>query len=628
MWCHFAGLVNKSTRSQQRWCLARFLGAGVALALLVVPALCVADVSMTGSWFVDPVRYHISAHGQISCQDCHSDVIQRMSHPDPAQVNRKLRDFFKAETCFECHDGAKIERNLEKGLHGGKPIQRAEDYSNCIACHDPHYQPRHGKKVAAEPASTTQPRDLCAKCHEKKQALPEPNGDDARCLKCHKAPGTRDSERIEKISRLCLGCHGRHTRFTAASVTIPLIDKGKHVIKGHKGLACVSCHLRAAKFEHRQQGLPDCLQCHTPHRESVIHDAHSNVSCQACHLEKIKPVRDPNTERVVWQRSERMVRLSGLNILRLSKGTASCRRCHHAGNRLGAAAMILPAKSLICMPCHAATFSANDPISLLSLLGFAFGICVVASVWFTGTLHSQPGPFAVVQRQVKADFLPRAAAFLKALFLDGLLQRKLFIQSRRRWIIHALIFWPFVVRFSWGLAALTGSMAWPSQAWVWHMLDKNWSLTAFVFDLTGLMVIIGVVLAVLRHRISHDKVVVEGLPERDWLAAGLLGAVVIVGFLLEGIRMAMSPPADGGHWAFVGRALSLIWRGTDALTEIYGYVWYLHAGLTGAFLLYLPFSGLFHVVMAPVAAVLNAADLLRGHQGNSRRVNRDGSEHG
>jgi nitrate reductase gamma subunit len=44
------------------------------------------------------------------------------------------------------------------------------------------------------------------------------------------------------------------------------------------------------------------------------------------------------------------------------------------------------------------------------------------------------------------------------------------------------------------------------------------------------------------------------------------------------------------------------------LTGIYGYVWYLHAILTGAFLVYLPFSRMFHMIMAPVGLAMNAAD--------------------
>jgi len=403
-------------------------------------------------------------------------------------------------------------------------------------------------------------------------------------------------------------------------VTIPLIDRGKHISKGHKGLDCASCHSRAARFEHSGQGSPDCRQCHTPHRESIIHDAHIVVSCQACHLDKIQVTRDPDTRRVVWKRPERIGQASPLNVFRPDEGTGSCTRCHYAENHVAAAAMILPAKSLICMPCHAATFSAGDPISALALVGFALGLCVVASVWFTGTVRPQAGPVAGADRRARTDFFPRVVAVLRALFLDGLLQRRLFIRSRFRWIIHALIFWPFLARFSWGLAALVGSLAWPSHAWVWNMLDKNWPLTAFVFDLTGLMVISGVILAVLRRRISRDEVVIEGLPERDWLAAGLLGGIVIVGFLLEGARMAMTGPASGAHWAFVGWALSFIWRGIGGLTEIYGYMWYLHAFLTGAFLLYLPFSGLFHMVMAPLVMVLNAADRFHDHQHDPQRT--------
>jgi len=604
--------------------------------LLAVPAHCLAaapsgagswfasELAGAGSWFVDLGRYHIGAHGQTSCHDCHLDVVHRPIHPDPSLVNRNLRGSFKFETCFECHEGTKSD--LEKGLHAGRPLRTAESYTRCIACHDPHYD-RTTKKGYSLGLPAPRRYSICELCHEERPDPPEPNAADAKCLKCHKAPGPGEKERVQRISQFCLGCHGQAATITAPSVIIPRIDTSKHITKGHNGQDCVSCHSHAARFEHRHQGSPDCLRCHTRHQESVIHDAHSAVTCQACHLDKIKVVRDPSTRKVAWQRSERTSQPSWLNMARPSQGTDSCNRCHYSGNQVGAAAMILPAKSLICMPCHAATFSANDLTSLLALAGFVLGILAVASVWFTGTVGSQAGSVARIHRSVKAGFGSRVTALPTVLFFDGLLQRKLFIQSRLRWFIHALIFWPFVVRFSWGFVALVGSLAWPTHDWVWHMLGKNWPLTAFVFDLTGLMVIFGIILAVLRRRISSDKAVIEGLPGRDWLALGLMGAVIIVGFLLEGARMAMSPSAQGGHWAFVGWALSFLWQGTSGLTEIYGYIWYLHAVLTGAFLLYLPFSGLFHLVMAPLVAALNAADHVNGRQSNTRDRKRDSSAH-
>ena len=56
------------------------------------------------TWLIDPWKFHISSHGQTSCQDCHAEHTEEMSHPDPGNVDRKLADFFKPEHCFECHD--------------------------------------------------------------------------------------------------------------------------------------------------------------------------------------------------------------------------------------------------------------------------------------------------------------------------------------------------------------------------------------------------------------------------------------------------------------------------------------------------------------------------------------------
>ncbi len=269
--------------------------------------------------------------------------------------------------------------------------------------------------------------------------------------------------------------------------------------------------------------------------------------------------------------------------------------------------MILPAKSVICMPCHASTFSAKDAGSVLALLGLALGLCAVASVWLSGAASQWGGQSTGFAQGFKSISFSRLVSVLKALFLDGLLQRRLFVRSRTRWFVHSLIFWSFMVRFSWGLVALVGSLALPTQEWVWTMLDKNNPLTAFVFDLTGLMIIAGVVLAVLRRRLTGEAAI-NGLPDRDWWAVGLLGAIVIVGFILEGARIALTGAAGGANFAFVGWALSLLWRGIHGLSEIYGYIWYLHAFLTAAFLVYLPFSKMFHLIMAPVVIALNAGD--------------------
>ena len=62
----------------------------------------------------------------------------------------------------------------------------------------------------------------------------------------------------------------------------------------------------------------------------------------------------------------------------------------------------------------------------------------------------------------------------------------------------------------------------------------------------------------------------------------------------------------GSGYAFLGYAISRLFSYPMGAVEVYGYLWYIHAILTGIFIAYLPFSRLFHVIMAPVVLAMNA----------------------
>jgi nitrate reductase gamma subunit len=119
------------------------------------------------------------------------------------------------------------------------------------------------------------------------------------------------------------------------------------------------------------------------------------------------------------------------------------------------------------------------------------------------------------------------------------------------------------------------------------------------------MIIIGAALAILRSASSPSSKL-PAMPRHDRMMPGLLGAIVVGGFVLEGMRIAMTGYPPGSAYAFVGDALSRFFFGVAGLEDIYGYVWYIHALLTGAFVACLPFSRMFHIVLAPVLLALNA----------------------
>jgi nitrate reductase gamma subunit len=583
----------------------------VATILPVLLFLGLYATAAQAGWLLDSARFHRSAHGQIDCQDCHPDIEQQEAHPDPTRVNKSLADFFYTERCLECHDS--VAEDLAQNLHGSEKVEDPESYDDCISCHHPHEQPwlsDESKKVDPDESPQTQ----CAACHEHQGELPPFSTEDEACMTCHRLPAVDDPHASDRVKNLCFQCHADSgadaQKMTAQAVA--LIRPDDYQKTSHANLACTTCHPQAAAYEHAKQQSADCSQCHFSHDEKIAHDAHLAVACEACHLTGVAPLRDSKSKRVLWERLSNLDEPLRIHKMVSFEDETACRRCHAAGNSVGASAMILPAKSILCMPCHAATFAVGDTTTVLALIVFLAGMGITLLLLLsTSAAHGRRA--GVAKRPVSPAALNDAArrsariiSFIKALVLNVFLQKRLFEQSRLRWVVHGLIFFPMVLRFLWGIVALTGSIGLPQSPWVWQMLDKNNAVTAFVFDLSGVMILAGIVLALTRPGFKSTSRV-AGLPKRDRFALILIGSIVTVGFVLEGMRMAMTGAADNAAYAFVGFAVGSLFSNVTALTEVYGYVWYVHAVLTGVFVAYLPFSRLLHIILSPLVLMMNAA---------------------
>ena len=594
-----------------RNCSKNIIAKNVVILLSSIASLILSCLSANASWFIDPQKYHVSAHGQTSCQECHENISDQDLHPNPLDVTKSSRDFFQPDQCLDCHDS--IIDDLGEGSHGSIKIEDPDKYRDCISCHDPHYQARSGDKDMGrfDPARPIQ--EQCGVCHETRANLPSPSSEDQRCMTCHHPVKTDDPKETKRINQLCLHCHsksGTEAQEITGKLT-PLIDEESHESTTHAAVACTTCHREAASFIHHEQEPVECGQCHLPHHEKTIGDAHMTVSCQSCHLKGIRAVRDAESKCIRWEKARALGKRSFIHeMVRFDKKT-TCQRCHFAGNALGAAAMTLPAKSIICMPCHTATFSVDDTITIVALLIFMGGLFIFFSVYLSGSLPgiASGNPFAKLFRllanTVSALFSGKIVLITKSLFWDVFLQRRLYRQSHKRWIIHALIFYPFVFRFFWGLISLFGSLWKPEWPVVWDMVNKNYPLTGFLFDLTGVMILVGVGLAFARGWLNRaDRA--PGLPEQDRVALAMIGGIVIIGFVLEGMRIALTGYPAGAEYSIIGYWISLLFSAPRGLTDVYGFMWYIHAALTGAFIAYIPFSRLLHIIIAPMVAAMNA----------------------
>ena len=199
------------------------------------------------------------------------------------------------------------------------------------------------------------------------------------------------------------------------------------------------------------------------------------------------------------------------------------------------------------------------------------------------------------------------AAMRTTLWNDVILQRALFRTSRIRWVRHALIFWGFVLMFMTELVAVIVRDAFPAFGWldVWRSPGHPVRL-AFdvVFDVTGLMVMAGCVIALLWRFSVRDK------PERkfaDTPMSVFLLFVVLSGFIVEGWRMALAPASPGHEWSFVGAGFAYLlgpWVAASAGT--FQSLWLVHVVAACVLIGYLPATRLVHTCATPIGRLMNS----------------------
>jgi nitrate reductase gamma subunit len=435
------------------------------------------------------------------------------------------------------------------------------------------------------------------------------------CWKCHRQVNLNSTEGIITSILLCMDCHGKRDvekKVDGKPVSLYVDEKeyGKTV---HRRIACIQCHDRVATSPHRTTRI-ECASCHGYHGEGTAHDPHRRVDCEACHHESKEVMKDPKTARVRLK----MVK-DGVPIKMTSHRLAdfgnkkTCEKCHFTDNRLGAPIRVLPAKSLICIGCHSSSVTLNDPVSIVSLILFIIGIAGTLVFWFQGAVgdpsFSRHEKLSYIgEKAWQVIFSKKILTLLKVFVLDILLLRRILKESVSRWSIHSLIYLPFFLRFFIGLVFLLLSSAFPMSPQTALLLDKNYPFVAFTYDFLGLCIIIGVIGAIMRR--IHGKPRKTVTTEQDYAVLGLIGGILLTGFLVEGMRILLTAiPLSAALASFMGYPISLLLSLFSVRWEVvYPYGWYSHAILTGALVAYLPFSKMFHILVSPLVLLIKAAE--------------------
>lgn len=157
-------------------------------------------------------------------------------------------------------------------------------------------------------------------------------------------------------------------------------------------------------------------------------------------------------------------------------------------------------------------------------------------------------------------------------------------------ILHWLIFWGFVVFF-----VGTASMVLEEDLHLPVFRGTYYLVLSLLLDIFGLGAIVAICLSIWRrYVIKPDRL--DNKPE-DAISLGLILAILLTGFLLEGLRIAFTND-PWANWTPVGSVIASVFLGAnpDTLRSIHPVIWWTHLFLSFGLIAYLPHSKMFHIL--------------------------------
>jgi Fe-S oxidoreductase/nitrate reductase gamma subunit len=171
-------------------------------------------------------------------------------------------------------------------------------------------------------------------------------------------------------------------------------------------------------------------------------------------------------------------------------------------------------------------------------------------------------------------------------------------------VMHLLIYSGIIVLFIGTTLVMIDSDIWVP---LFHrqILVGYFYLTFETFlDAFGLVAIAGLVIAMFRRSFSRPS----NLPTSrdDFFIFSILMAILLTGYLMEGIRLAVDKPS-WAPWSFVGYRVALLLEGSGLvgppLIRFYGGLWWFHAILAFTAVASIPYTKLFHIFTSPLNAL-------------------------
>lgn len=203
------------------------------------------------------------------------------------------------------------------------------------------------------------------------------------------------------------------------------------------------------------------------------------------------------------------------------------------------------------------------------------------------------------------DLLPKKlnfGRFLETIFFTGKVTR-----DSNVGIFHSLIYYGFIILL---IATEVVAIHADTPFQIFH--GPLYIVVSFMADWAGVAILLGLLMAYKRRYMDRPDYLSATNPNREKFMYAMLVALLLVGFILEGIRIAATNmPVGEMLWSPVGWVVALLVSNFQipdaALATTYKGFWFFHMVNTMAFIACIGYTKFFHIIALPVAALLTPA---------------------
>jgi hypothetical protein len=246
---------------------------------------------------IDSSHFSESAHKDIACTDCHTDI---SSFPHPDLKAQTIRDFSLQmyPICQKCHQD-QFNKTLDS-VHMKAVEAGNTNAAICTDCHNPHSQPViTDSSSALLPAARLSIPEICARCHSAiynayiqsvhgAALTQQGNTDVPTCIDCHGvhniADPTTTAFRLQS-PQICAKCHTNPAIMDKYSISTQVLNT--YVADFHG----TTVTLFEKQSPDQATNKPVCFDCHGVHDIKRVDDPVYGLQmkqnlllvCQRCH---------------------------------------------------------------------------------------------------------------------------------------------------------------------------------------------------------------------------------------------------------------------------------------------------------------------------------------------------------